>query len=66
MLMDLAGSWAAGGWLFVGAILGASYGTLRQWEQIFTTRLLQILSGWLVAMAIVYGLLAASRFIAPH
>jgi hypothetical protein len=27
---------------------------------------LQILSGWLIAMAIVYGLLAASRFIAPH
>jgi serine/threonine protein kinase len=66
LLFDLAGSWAAGGWLFVGAILGASYGTLRQWELIFTTRLLQILSAWLIAMAIVYGLLAASRFIAPH
>jgi hypothetical protein len=62
----LAGSWAAGGWLFVGGVLGACYGTLRQWELIFTTRLLQILSGWLIAMAIVYGLLAASRFIAPH
>ncbi len=66
LLLDLSGSWAAGGWLFVGAILGASYGTIRQWELIFTTRLLQILSAWLIAMAIVYGLLAASRFIAPH
>jgi serine/threonine protein kinase len=66
LLTELAGSWAAGGWLFVGGVLGACYGTLRQWELIFTTRILQILSGWLIAMAIVYGLLAASRFIAPH
>jgi len=64
-LFDLAHNWAAGGWMFVGGVLGASYGTLRQWNAIFSTRLLQIVMGWLVAMAIVYGLLAASVFIAP-
>ena len=65
-LLDLAHNWAAGGWMFVGGILGACYGTLRQWNAIFSTRVLQIVMGWLVAMAIVYGLLAASVFIAPN
>lgn len=65
LLFDMAHNWAAGGWLFVGGVLGACYGTLRQWTDIFSTRLPQILIGWLVAMALVYGLLAASQFIAP-
>lgn len=65
-LFDLAHDWAAGGWMFIGGIMGACYGTVRQWNAIFSPRLLQIIMGWLVAMAIVYGLLAASIFIAPH
>jgi serine/threonine protein kinase len=62
----LAHEWAAGGWMFVGGVLGASYGTLRQWAAIFSMRLLQILLGWLTAMALLYGLLTAAALIAPH
>jgi serine/threonine protein kinase len=62
----LSHQWAAGAWMFVGGVLGASYGTLRQWNAIFSARLLQILLGWLTAMAILYGLLTAATFITPQ
>ena len=65
LLADVAANWAAGAWLFVGGVLGACYGTLREWNTIFSSRLPRILLGWLVAMAIAYGLLAASHFITP-
>ena len=65
-LLDIAGNWAAGGWMFVGGVLGACYGTVLNRDAIFSTRLFRIIMGWLVAMAIIYGLLAASVFIAPH
>jgi|GEM_PF-2866476 len=63
LLFDLTRNWAAGGWLFVGGVLGAIYGTLRQWNLIFSRYLPQILIGWLVSMALAYGLLAGVRFL---
>ena len=66
LVFDLAHNWAAGGWMFVGGVLGACYGTILQRDAIFSTRLFRIIMGWLVAMAVIYGLLAASVFIAPH
>lgn len=64
-LFELAHEWAAGGWLFVGGVLGACYGTLRQWNVIFSKRLGLIPIGWLVAMAVAYGILASSRYWGP-
>lgn len=63
LLFDLTSNWAGGGWLFVGGVLGAIYGTLRQWSLIFSRYLPQILIGWLVSMALAYGLLAGVRFL---
>jgi hypothetical protein len=59
-MSDLVRNWAAGGWMFVGGIVGASYGTIRRWRDVFTTRIVQILSGWLVAIIILYLLLATA------
>lgn len=66
LMQPLAHNWAAGAWMFIGGVLGAAYGTLRRWGDIFSPRLLQLLFGWLTSMAILYGLLAASQFLAPH
>jgi serine/threonine protein kinase len=65
-LHQIARNWAAGGWMFVGGVLGAAYGTLQQWHAVFSARLLQILLGWLAAMALLYGVLAAVTLIVPH
>jgi len=42
----LVGQWAAGGWLVVGGVLGAIYGTVRCARDIFSHRLLNIMGGW--------------------
>jgi serine/threonine protein kinase len=65
VMEPLARNWAAGAWMFAGGVLGAAYGTLRRWSDIFSPRLVQILFGWLAAMAILYGLLAAAQILAP-
>jgi serine/threonine protein kinase len=59
-MWDLVRNWATGGWMFVGGLLGASYGTLRRWRDVFTTRVSQILVGWLLAIILLYLLLAAA------
>ena len=46
-MSDLVRSWAAGGWLVLGGIAGAAYGTLRRLNDLFSRRFLQILLGWL-------------------
>lgn len=61
-LHELTQEWAAGGWLFMGGLLGACYGTLQRWSVIFSKRFGLIPLGWLVAMTVAYGLLAASRY----
>jgi hypothetical protein len=63
---SLTPHWAAGAWLFLGGIGGAAFETLRRWKLIFSSRLIEIVGGWLVALAIIYGLLAAAQFLAPH
>lgn len=65
IMHQITDHWAAGAWLFVGGLFGAGYGTLRRWGDLLSSRLLQVLLGWLVSLAIIYGLLAAARFLAP-
>ena len=51
---------AAGGWLFAGAIIGCAYGTFRRWRDLRGPRVLQICAGWLAVLCIAYGVLAAA------
>jgi serine/threonine protein kinase len=54
--------WAAGGWMMAGALLGASYGTLRRLDDVFSARLLSVLLGWLLVLAVIYGFLLGATF----
>src|SRR5690606_30106589 len=54
-LEPLTHRWAAGGWMFVGGLLGAIYGTLRRWPDLFTARLSQIVFGWLLTICLLFG-----------
>lgn len=64
-MLGLAHQWAAGGWMFMGGVLGACYGTLRRMRDIFSPRLVYVLCGWLVAMTLLYAILAVVRIIVP-
>jgi hypothetical protein len=57
---ELTDDWAAGGWMFAGGVLGAAYGTLRRLPDVFSPRLMQIILGWLVAVAVMYAVLVFS------
>ena len=56
-MIHLAHQWAPGGWMFVGGIGGAIYGTLRRWSDLFALRLVPILLGWLCAVVVMYAVL---------
>ncbi len=60
MFSLLVKDFAAGGWLFAGAIIGLCYGTFRRWRDLRGERVLQICVGWLAVMCIAYGVLAAA------
>jgi serine/threonine protein kinase len=64
LFSPLVRQYAAGGWLFAGAILGAAYGTFRRHRDLIGPRLLQICAGWLGVLFIAYSVLAAA--IAAH
>jgi hypothetical protein len=57
-------SWAAGGWMIAGALLGASYGTLRRLDDVFSARLLSVLLGWLIVLTVIYGFLLGASMTA--
>jgi hypothetical protein len=59
----LSPHWAAGGWMIAGGILGASYGTLRRLDDVFSRRLKQVLVGWLFFMITLFGVL---RLVVPN
>jgi hypothetical protein len=65
LLEPLVHRWAAGGWMFTGGFLGAVYGTLRRWPDLFSARLLQIVFGWLLAICILFGVLIAALIATP-
>jgi len=65
LLEPLVHRWAAGGWMFVGALVGAIYGTLRRWPDLFSARLLQIVFGWLLTICILFGVLIAALIASP-
>ena len=54
----LVDNWAAGAWMLCGGLTGALYGTMRRWRDLLTTRLWQIAGGWILAILILYGILA--------
>lgn len=56
----LAHDFAAGGWMFLGCIAGAAYGTFRRRIDIFSPRLLHICAAWLSALMVAYGVLGAA------
>jgi len=62
LMFPLVAEEAAGGWMVIGGILGASYGTLRRLDDVFSSRLLQILFGWLLFTATMYGILYFAVF----
>jgi len=57
IMRSITHDWAAGGWMFCGGILGAAYGTIRRIADVFSPRILQVIFGWLVAVALMYGVL---------
>ena len=54
----LVDNWAGGAWMLCGGLIGAVYGTIRRWRDLLTTRLWQIAGGWILAILILYGVLA--------
>lgn len=65
-MWELVHNWATGGWMFVGGLLGAGYGTLRRWKDLFTTRVVQIIAGWLVAIFVLYALMSSVVLTLPR
>jgi len=59
MMEPMVHHWAGGGWMFVGSILGAVYGTLRRAGDVFSIRLVHVLLGWFLSFLIVFGILIA-------
>ncbi|MBV9865416.1 MAG: serine/threonine protein kinase [Abitibacteriaceae bacterium] len=64
-MSSLTHQWAAGGWMFMGGVLGACYGTLRRLRDVFSQRLVFVLGGWLVAMLLLYGILGVVHLVVP-
>ena len=60
LFAPLARDFAAGGWLFLGCIAGAAYGTFRRRIDVFSPRLLHICAAWLSGLMVAYGVLAAA------
>ncbi len=54
----LVDNWPSGAWMLCGGLIGAIYGTVRRWRDLLTTRLWQVVGGWLLAIIILYGVLA--------
>ena len=65
LLAPVTRDWAAGGWMFVGGLAGACYGTWRRWRDVFSTRLAMILCGWLIAITILYTVLWSTFLLVP-
>ncbi len=65
LMRPIVHEWAAGGWMFVGGILGACYGTWRRLDDVFSTRLPMILCGWLISISIFYGVLWITLRLVP-
>ncbi len=53
----LVGKWAAGGWMLAGGFVGAVYGTLRCLRDIFSSRIINLIGGWLIFGATCGGIL---------
>jgi serine/threonine protein kinase len=53
--------WTVGSWAIAGAFAGACYGTLRHLNDVFSKRLLSVLLGWLLVLAVVYGFLLGAN-----
>jgi hypothetical protein len=51
-------NWPAGAWMMTGGLAGAIYATASRWKDLTTTRALQVVAGWVVAIVILYALLA--------
>jgi serine/threonine protein kinase len=58
LMEPVVSNMAASGWMIAGGIVGASYGTLRRLQDVFSTRLLQVLFGWLFFVMTLYGVVA--------
>ena len=65
-MWELVHNWATGGWMFVGGLTGAAYGTLRRWKDVFTTRIVQVLAGWLFSIFIIYALMSSVLLTLPR
>jgi hypothetical protein len=59
LMSPFVGEAAASGWMVAGGITGAIYGTLRRLQDVFSTRLVQVLFGWIFFVVTLYGLLFA-------
>jgi hypothetical protein len=62
LMEPVVGDVAASGWMVAGGIVGASYGTLRRLQDVFSTRLLQVLFGWLFFVMTLYGVVWILNF----
>lgn len=65
VMEPLTHSWAAGAWLTAGGLAGAAYGTLRRLTDVFSTRLPQVLVGWLFFSLTLWGVLWVVRSTLP-
>jgi serine/threonine protein kinase len=53
-LVQAVGNFAAGGWMLAGGTIGALFGSLRRWRDIFSVRLIPITMAWMAVLALVY------------
>ncbi|HVF85142.1 MAG TPA: hypothetical protein VM821_04110, partial [Abditibacteriaceae bacterium] len=56
LFSPLVGHWAAGGWLIIGGLFGAVYGTVRCARDIFSHRVLNIVGGWVFFLFTLIGI----------
>ena len=57
-LAPVVGDFAAGAWMFGGAIFGAGCASLRRWGDVFSIRILALIAGWAATIGLVYATLA--------
>jgi hypothetical protein len=57
-LAPVVNNFAAGGWMFGGALFGAFCGSLRRWGDLFSVRILALTFGWIATLGLVYATLA--------
>lgn len=61
LTQPFVGDWASGGWLLFGGILGAFYGTLRVLRDFFSRRIIGLLIGWILFVALSSAALLFAR-----